>query len=849
MPTISEFNPSQKISISSGASQANIDTSGAGVIAKSVAQLGQEGANLANQMLLKQKVEQADIYAQDWTTRKSIDRQQKEREFRSNLQDNPDFDYLGAMAQWEDDSSREIEDKAPTDLAKTAFLRADSNNKTKSLIGSEMYIFNFRKEKAVTSTIDATDMAAKRLQSLDADYLEASGSNIIDETLHEINEANKRSLGLITKQYLDPNQGIIQGKELSKSIAVGGVNGAFTNDRLQDAAKMLDFEKMLITDEFVQAEVKGIINDITGKEIGKVTSSGTILMAEPLNKEDGMIYFDIAKGAVVDIPEIGIIGAPPEQKIDKIEDNPIVKSLTQQQHEGYIQELLRRIKDKNKESLVAFRNRTEGLIGNLSGTDKDSIRYDKTQPDATGTRLVHQMMEDAKGVFVKDPDAYKDWVSGVSSAIAVGEFKDTSTWDNERVSENRIANSRNNIMNTLDDLGLSEMKEDPLFVSKFANEVKTNIDSFNQKRLRDSIRPEYVYENDSKSNRMFNQFKQLENTNPLEASKAREKLKASVGTKQDSLGIPKGFQSIYPEEYLTNTANILNSLSQPETGYVGKQELSKEFSKHKQSKGDDYYGFIKSMKNLNPELVLASFYPETADGLHARSLMIDSIMNYDNIRNNYIAGGQKQEVFVTNAALKKLTPYMDYLRNSTNTSEAEKQINTMTKALSARAMLLEKKGASRTEAVDRAYSELFSTNFHINNYGGKSNIFYKSELAKAKVTPEIADAAIKYFSDIDKFKGQFKDVKLDKYVPEMMSVAKTPAEKNIAVKDAYKSGGARVTPIPDGDALIFRITNRDNFWSEPVVNDAGESVRIPFKRLNSIDGVVEESKKTNWWGF
>ncbi len=846
MPTISTYSPSTKVNINQGIQQASIDTSGAGVIAKAVGNIGQQGANLANQMLMRKKVEQADSFAQDWTTKKNIERERKHRQLQTELEANPELDYLGEMAKWEEDRSKEIIGQAPTDLARTAFTNVDTPYRNKNLIGSELYITDFYRTRSKVKDQEANDAEAKRIQGLDADFLASSGSDLISETEFALNETNKRSMRQIELGYMDSNEGRKFGKNEGNKIAIAGLRSTFTNDKLQESAKMLDFEKMLLKDEAVQAEVRAMVEDATGRKIGEVLADGTVLMAK--TEEGDIISYDTEKGTTLNLEQINIYADTKKKVLDKLEDNNILRHLTQEQQQWGINTLLQKLKQKNKESRLAFNNRSQGMWALLSSDDPNSLRYNPSEPDMAGTTQVNEMISQAKGVFANDPEGYADWASKTATAVQLGKYKDSTVWDDETTSTKKKDRLLKETMKTLEDMGLSEMKDDPLFVAKFTEQAKAELESHNAKRLQESIRPEYVYKNDGYARKTFDKYLSQENSNPAMAAQTLGKLKEVVSSRQDSLGIPRGYQNVWPESYLIDTANRLNSLINPETGYGGKQELTAEFNKHELSKGDDYYRFMKSMKKLDPELINMFFLPKTSEGIHAQSLMYDVVSNYKNIRGNFVTSTGMKESDISMFSYKRLQPYISYLRNTTNTSEKESQISTWMKVLNGRTMQLAGRGKSLTEASDRAFTDLFTANFHQQNYGSDNNVFFKSELAKAGLTTDMADASIRYLSDPDNISKIAPTAELYKYVPNFVAIGKTPAEKNIAVKEAFRSKGVRLRPIPDGDRIIFRVQDKNNFWSEPLMDKNKNPISIPFKDLKGMQGIVEESKKTYFFG-
>jgi len=832
-----------------------IDTSGAGIVAKTISNIGQQGADLANKFLLQQKVDQAENFSRAWKDDKSLARQEVARNFQSEMDAKTGLlkdgtSYLDSMKKWEDDFDEGVKGGSPTDMASQAYSRKDASAKQQSLMAAELFQARELKVTTIADTNKAISTGSKELLGVDAKLLESTGGSL--KSMAEGKSSDLRSnvtSGVARGIYTDNEaRGIYENGSASFANSFFESSIKF-NNQVKNAIRELD-APVLFEDEEFAGEAKKVLSGVLGvpeSDIDKmkVTADGDILIrrkgVEPkitgFDPESGQTFV-VADEQIINFDKpIDITGVVPETE-------KLSRFITPADKKRHMLDILRKMDANKKVSNKKLDSDISNAKAAFSDTTSDKMRY---RPGVAG----HADSQVLEGLFARIDNSGRDETTknnqkeALAIAVVQGEVNDSNVWANNSTALNRIDSLVGSTEKVLESLGAGAIAKDPLFAKRAGRAAKSTLAAHEMQRARASMKSEYTYANDPQADREFNNFLQLEaNGDIAGARSALGRAEQIVSSRQDQLGVPKFMQTPYKSSYLSQLSSTMNEQLKPESGFIGKTQLAEKLQDLRSIHQEKYYGLITEMRGkggLNPGVAETAMFPQTAEGLKAQALGLDVISNYNTIKKNFSdISPDSSEATVRRMSRSKLAPYLKSLKAKTNTSEFEKQANNYVTMVAGRAMML---GGGR-DAIDQASKELFTANFHSFDQGSNAGVFYKSELQRSGVSEDIADGSMRYFSDGDNLFKQFPDVKIDfsRYIPDLVTLGKSKQEIKNTFFEFLNKGNVQIAPIPDGDRLIFRIKDKNGQWSEPVMDTDKRILELPLESLKGIPGVVDESK-------
>lgn len=861
MPVISSFNNRQNISISRGVQGGQIDSRGAGATAKALANTASGIGDIANQYLKMQQNDQAENYKNSMLENKDSARQEFLRSAMTQMDSAtgmmPDGrSYTDHVEEFESTYDKDAMDNAPTDVAKRKYQASSAAGRRSNIMGAEEFQFNTVKTYKIESDKEYYSTKGKKLQGVDDELLAAQGTSALQVARESIaGGIDRTASGIESGLYTELEAQNLQ-KNGSNVIANTYFQNAMFNDRVSEAIEQIDAPvlmseedlagsagKELATNLGIEGEVEKVVTmpDGSAAYFFQKGNNETAFKMDPNTGEmTREVYPDMQ---VFKLDAINIEGEFTEApKMDKY--------LTVQDKKRHMGAIVSKLVAKKKESNRKLRADLNNAVIAYSATDDTKLRY---RPGAVGHYGTDTASMLSARIWASDlPEDQKyDMAGKLYGAILEGEFKDASTWSSPTRSRSMLENVSENIDTLINEFGAEEMLNEKLDTARLKRTTRERLAAVENSRLRQTLSPNYVYQNDAKIGRMYGDFTQAFIDGDYDrASRLKGELETKVKSRQSQLGLPEFAQSVYDDNFLATVSSELNNLMDPRTGYIGANQLASKLQGMQQTMGDDYFQFINALKikhNLNEDIAYAAIFPRTPEGIKSQALYTDSVINKKVIQSNYVDTLEEDPDFdVTPKGIRqlsraKIAPMVAQISRGSTTSEREAQIKSLTDAVSSRAMKL---GGN----VDQAYKELIDTNYLTYTQSDVGFAVPRAELEKANLTDDEYKAATSLLMDYTRIPG-IETVPWERYAGGQDLIGASPSQRDTIIKSRFDEGKMKVLPLNNTGSKLDFVVVSDNGSTDPLINDKDEIISVPLKDVKSVEGFNEELNGDNtFWG-
>lgn len=876
MPVISTRGQS---GISPRVGGANVQDVGASAVAEAMSKVGAQGAALANSLLLERKVSQANRFAQEWASDKSIQSEQQRTDFASRMYTEEGVDENGSavtggevwslnpegkkittgrtvvehMREWDSNYSKSVLDKAPTNLAAERFSGRDAGISQRNNILAEKYQFDTLREVEVRNTSVKSEQGAKLTRAHDEDAPGAISRR--QYGFDRMDDAQRRLLMVNEKGFIDQNTLAKLGRQQLNPIAQSIVDGHFTDEKLGKAANDIGADRLLkdnVNKELFKKEMQGFVSTLRDGSViqdANYNSETNKFVIKAKNKKGVTETFEIdGDGKGVEItrpPAEGEVIAPVRSKIDapsidiegKLSENRVLKNLTPPQQQGYFRQLISSLKQKLKKSNKRLRIESDSL---KEANSRGEMLPDFTNADDKNTMAFRNIIDRIQRSF--DEDTADDMIVKQYAATLAGRVGNSITLDSAADSETQIRQVNNELDTILQSEGFDELAKDEIFTKKVKLQVQDQLNNQLISKLNNHHKAEWVLANSSTLQKKFSK---------IDSPEGHQEYLNELATSQDKMAIPAFARTTYPKDYLLQQTEDLDTFLNPARGEAGKLDAANWIQRHMETKGEHFDNFMEDLVTNTPmerALVAASSLGSSPKAIRARTEILDSFQNEATLNPLYSAATKERELpndsDLNSAAYAQLEDSIDDVLIKTNTSDKTKQSASMLKAMT----LQMKKIALRTGEKDAkalsdvAWDQLFKDTVFVAKSGSSKLVVGRGTMERAGVTEQQITAGVEVMSNPEKWLGQVDVMKT--FSPSVISDLKRQGLTDKQIKTNLETRWKK-TPVElsmKGNEITPLIVNPNTGKSGFIMDKNNNPIQIPLRSLKDDKDVNAKMK-------
>lgn len=491
MPVIQRFQTRE--SIDERVQSASINQTGEAPVAAAIANIGAQGAQFANEFLLKMKQAQARKYASDSTREKRIGAERVRTEMFNDMDPGtgqmPDGrTFYDNYREWEENQTTDFEENAPTDLAKESFLTADRPSTTERLLGVDALQHKTIIAQHLTDQVKGVEETQKRVLSHDPEQPGAiSHTQFTTKELQEMEKDISKDIGTFANEIEVESRITSYGN----GIANQGVDAMFISEDDVQVSQAIGMGRMIDGNPQLQKEVRGLLieNGVISEKDGLVhTKFGLAVMLEEPSKDPEAMgkAMVIGTGEIIDakakdkqLISADVINVPVER------ENKILKYLTPDDQKRHAFRLLKLLKTKKSKRKGETRLAVDNFAARLESSDTgNKVRVRKGTPEQ---EFYADMFNRIDQDFIDDPAGAQQQKEKLITARAIGDFSDANNLVSPATAQRQLNNLPNKVKQEAEAAGMRLDKSGMgQLVQRAVNAVKINMQQETVQKLKNT---------------------------------------------------------------------------------------------------------------------------------------------------------------------------------------------------------------------------------------------------------------------------------------------------------------------------------------------------------------------------